>query len=69
MPPGQKRHSNARTFDVEAFFARHIRGVSARLETFTERAVGRQRAAYREALRREALLEEKQGEVRLARKT
>jgi len=54
--------SNQRVAEVEKFFAHHLRTVQARLERNTERAIQRQKAEWREAVRREALLEEKQNE-------
>ena len=48
--------------DVEKFFAFHLQSVKARLERNTERAIERQRAEWREAVRRDALLEEQLNE-------
>ena len=48
--------------DVEKFFDYHLRAVAARLEKNTERALERQRAAMRDAMHREALLDEKQSD-------
>ena len=52
-----------RLADVDKFFAFHLQTVKARLERNTERAIERQKAEWREAVRREALLEEKQNEM------
>lgn len=53
---------NQRIAEVERFFAFHLQTVKARLEKNTERAIERQKAGWREAVRREALLEEKQND-------
>jgi hypothetical protein len=55
-------HSD-RIVEVEKFFAFHLQTVKARLEKNTERAIQRQRAEWRKAVRREALLEERQNEA------
>ena len=52
-----------RIADVERFFAFHLQTVKARLERNTERAIERQKAEWREAVRREALLEEKRNDA------
>ncbi len=55
-------HSH-RIADVEKFFAFHLQTVKARLERNTERAIERQKAEWREAVRRAALLEERQSDA------
>jgi hypothetical protein len=47
---------------LDRFFEHHLRTVAARLERQTEKALERQRAAWRDALHREAVLEGKDGE-------
>jgi hypothetical protein len=56
------RMHSERMPDVEKFFAFHLQNVKARLERNMERAIERQRAEWRKAIRREALLEERQSE-------
>jgi hypothetical protein len=52
-----------RVAEVEKFLAFHLQTVKARLEKNTERAIQRQREEWRKAVRREALLEERQNEA------
>lgn len=44
---------------TDQFFERHHRGVVARVEALTRKALDRQRAAWRDAVRRQAVLEGK----------
>ncbi len=44
---------------LDRFFDFHLAGVQARLEAQTARALERQKTAWRDALHREALLEDK----------
>jgi hypothetical protein len=44
---------------TDRFFDRHLAGVRARLEAQTQKALLRQRDAWRDTLHREALLEDK----------
>ena len=44
---------------MERFFEHHLEAVAARLEHYTGEALKRQRAARREALHRQAILDEK----------
>jgi hypothetical protein len=49
---------------LDAFFEHHLQAVAARLERHTDEALKRQRNAWREALHRQAILDDKDiGEV------
>jgi hypothetical protein len=45
---------------LEKFFEHHLQAVAARLERHTDEALKRQRNAWREALHRQAVLDEKE---------
>lgn len=45
---------------LEKFFEHHLQTVVARLERYTDEALKRQRIAWREALHRQAVLDEKE---------
>jgi hypothetical protein len=47
---------------LEKFFEHHLQTVAARLERYTDEALKRQRNAWREALHRQAVLDEKEVE-------
>jgi hypothetical protein len=53
----QTRHANPH---LEKFFEHHLQTVSARLERYTNEALKRQRNAWRDALHRQAVLDEKE---------
>jgi hypothetical protein len=44
---------------MEKFFEHHLQTVAARLERYTDEALKRQRNAWRDALHRQAVLDEK----------
>ena len=44
---------------LEKFFEHHLQTVAARLERYTDEALTRQRNAWRDALHRQAVLDEK----------
>ena len=56
--PPHRRHVDLEPV-IDRFFDYHLAGVQARLEAQTTRALERQRSAWRETLRREAVLDDK----------
>jgi hypothetical protein len=48
--------------NIEKFFEHHLQTVSARLERYADEALKRQRIAWREALHRQAVLDEEEVE-------
>ena len=60
MSPAEADQARARRhLEVDRFFDRHLQAVAVRLEWQVKRALDRQRAAWRESQRREAMLDEK----------
>ncbi len=57
--PQPAAHVDILARDDDQFFKRHLTSVVARLETQTKKALERQRAAWRDSVRREALLQGK----------
>ena len=51
--------SSPQNASMEKFFEHHLETVAARLERYADEARKRQRAAWREALRRQAVLDDK----------